>query len=61
MTPLFSLAGPPVRIYSRSTAAHSLLDAAVWRATRNLARRDSLARELSDLARWEGEGGGRSR
>ena len=57
MTHPYSPTGAPSLSYVRSTATHAFLDAAARCATRDLARQDSLARELSDLARWEGEGG----
>lgn len=57
MTHPFGLDGVPGRSYTRADSTHTFLDAAARRATRKLARRDTLVRELSELARWEGEGG----
>ena len=48
---------PEDRVYARIEVRRPFLAAAAQRATRSLARRGTSARDLSELATWEGEGG----
>ena len=57
MTRTFNPISPAGRSSARSTSIYPFLAAAARRATRNLARRENVARERAELATWEGEGG----
>src|SRR5688572_22448894 len=49
--------GAGARIYALLSTGRSSLHAAAQRATQKLARHDPKTLDLSDVARWEGEGG----